>query len=91
MENINSESSLEDRRKKLEESLKENKLEIKNLFSQMGVFKKVIENLDLDLEFLGNFSKYSGLEKKYYNMTMNMNFEKNFESMMKINKILDVS
>ena len=87
LENINYETILEEKRFQLEDRLKHHKEEINKLFSHLGNTKKECENLDIDVEFLANYHKYSGLDNKYNKKKTDISYDK----MMMMKKYIDVT
>ena len=67
LENINAESGLEEKRRKIDHVIRDNKVDIKKLYSQLGALKKELEALEIEIEYLTNHFKYSKFEPKFNN------------------------
>jgi seryl-tRNA synthetase len=94
LENMNQENIFEAKRKSLEEKVKEHKTEMKKLYHQLGVCKKELEELQLDIEFLENYRKYTGFDEKFNKVigrkSSPSDLGQDFEKIMRLKKIIDV-
>ena len=93
LENMNTESIYESKRKNIEDKMKEHKSELKKYFYQMGVLKKEMDDLDIEIEYLDNFFKYTGIDEQYNKaIARQSKFDKaeDFEKLMKLKKLIDV-
>jgi hypothetical protein len=93
LENMNTESIQESKRKHLEDKIKEQKSELKKYYYQMGVLKKEMDDLSIEIEYLDNFFKYTGIDEQYNKaIARQSKFDKaeDFEKLMKLKKLIDV-
>lgn len=96
LDNFNLEQSLENKRKKYEERIKEIKLEIKRLFEIIANLKKEIEDMNCSKDILENYSKYKQEEKFMKKMSlvgrrMDRLTEIEFEKVSYFKKMMDVN
>jgi hypothetical protein len=68
------EARLNQDREKLEEHLNNKKKEQKRFIHQVRVAQKEIEELDIDIDFLSNYNKYTDMDERAHNSSF---FEKN--------------
>jgi hypothetical protein len=90
LENISYESNLEDKRSALEEKIRQYKLDQKKIYQQLGSLKKEIEDLSIDIDFLGNFYKFTSMQHKINNMSTNYTNNQNNSLLMRKKSMSDI-
>ena len=89
LENISYESNLEDKRSTLEEKITQYKLDQKKIYMQLGSLKKEIEDLTIDIDFLGNFYKFTSLQQKINNMSSTYSNNQNIQMALRKKSVND--
>ena len=88
--NLNTEHHLEFKKKSLEDKLKELRSEERMATTQLTICKKETSDYQIDVEFLGNYFKYTGFEDKLNKMTKTTSDFDNYEKVVKMKKLIEV-